>query len=419
MPPHPNPLPLFRQRRIRLSLRRTGGEGNIPKQGVRGLRVCIFSGHTGGHLFPAVAFAESFKERFPQSHLSLITSPKARKILEAGEVSAFDQTVYLNDFPFFSGISLRSLIFLLEFTRGFFLSFRLLKKLKPSLCVGFGSYVSYPGMRLANLFQIPTLIHEQNTLAGKATKMLAACADVVAQSFPQTEFAFSLKRLVSVGLPIRRSLVTAAQGFERKFEPVSAESPLKILVTGGSQGASRLNQLILQSFLHLLHEERNKIAVTHITGNNHFDSLTQQYRQSRMRFKTYPFYKNMQDLYREGDLAITRAGANTLFELALFGMPSIVVPFPHAAENHQELNARYFESRHALVMKEESTLTPEWLSGQIHRFMAPEIRRDYSQRIAALPPSDAAGKLTDLAAELLDPHLTPPPFRGRKKEGVE
>lgn len=364
--------------------------------------ICIFSGHTGGHLFPAVAFAESFKERFPQSHLCLVTSPKARKILEAAEVTAFDQTAYLNEFPFFSGISLRSLIFLLEFTRGFFLSLRLLKKIKPSLCVGFGSYVSYPGMKLASFFKIPTLIHEQNTLAGKATKMLAASVDVVAQSFPQTEFSVSLKRLASVGLPIRRSLVSTAQGFERKFEPVSEEKPLKILVTGGSQGASGLNDLILQSFLHLLPEERKKIAVTHITGNQHFDSLTQQYRQSRMKFKTYPFYKKMQDLYRECDLAITRAGANTLFELALFGTPSIVVPFPHAAENHQEINARYFESRHALVMKQETALSPEWLSGQIHRFMTPEIRREYSQRIAALPPSDAAGKLVDLAAELLE-----------------
>jgi UDP-N-acetylglucosamine--N-acetylmuramyl-(pentapeptide) pyrophosphoryl-undecaprenol N-acetylglucosamine transferase len=372
----------------------------------QGVSVCIFAGHTGGHLFPALAFAERFKQRYPDSRTYLITSPKARPILAAHASGVFDRVFFLNEFPLPAGISLRTLRFLLEFARAFFISSRFLSEMKPDLCVGFGSYVSYPGMRLAVWRKIPTLIHEQNKIAGKATRMLARQVSRAAASFEDTVCRPSPKTLETVGLPIRFKLYQSRQGFLRTFTEPSAEKPLQILITGGSQGAKRLNEAVLEAFSLFLPEERQKIAVTHTTGTKDFEGVTECYRRLGMKSKTFPFYENMQELYSSADLAIARAGANTLFELALFALPSIVVPYPHAAENHQEANARTFESQGALVMQTEKELTPEWLCAKFREFGSPQVREKYSEKMSRIAPQDAAAKLVDLASELLSKEKT-------------
>jgi UDP-N-acetylglucosamine--N-acetylmuramyl-(pentapeptide) pyrophosphoryl-undecaprenol N-acetylglucosamine transferase len=386
----------------------------------REVSICVFAGHTGGHLFPALAFAERFKQKFPESRIYLVTSPKARPILASHASGVFDRVDFLNEFPLpagrpageprlfknLAGISLRTLNFLLEFGRAFLLSSRYLKKMKPDLCVGFGSYVSYPGMKLAVWKKIPTLIHEQNKIAGKATRMLARHVQRVAASFGETECRPEPKRMDVVGLPLRLKLYQARQTFRRQFDAVTPEKPFRILVTGGSQGAHRLNEAVLQSFSLLSPEERKKIVVNHSTGTQDLEWVTENYRRLGMQNKTFSFYENMQDLYTEADLAITRAGANTLFELALFNLPAIVVPYPHAAENHQEANAHFFESRGAAVLRTEKELTPEWLSGKIREMMSPEIRMRYADGLTQIAPQDAAVKLTETASELLSKEKT-------------
>ncbi len=363
--------------------------------------ICVFAGHTGGHLFPALAFAERLKKRLPKSRITLITSPKAKPIIEPLAARTLDQIEYLNEFPFFSGISLRTLHFLLEFLRAFLISSQKLARIKPDLCVGFGSYVSYPGMKLAGWKKIPTMIHEQNRIAGKATKMLAGDADIVAVSFPETRYVESAKRLELTGLPVRFKLYSEAQGFRRGFESVTEQKPLKIFITGGSQGAHKLNKVILESFFRLSPEERKKIAVTHITGTKDFEWVKGEYEKMDINMKVYPFYEKMQELYAGSDFAVTRAGANTLFELALFSLPAVAVPFPYAAEDHQDVNARYFESQSAIRVEKETTLTPEGLGTIIRDMMRPEVRHAYAQELRRIAPLDAAETLADLAFELL------------------
>lgn len=363
--------------------------------------ICIFAGHTGGHLFPALAFAERFKKRTPHSKITLITSPKARPLIEPHIGGAVDGVEYLNEFPFFSGISLRTFRFLLEFCRAFFLSSEKLNRLKPCLCVGFGSYVSYPGMKLACWKKIPTLIHEQNKIAGKATKMLAASVDVTAVSFPDTVIVAKPRHMEVSGLPVRTRLYQESRGFQRSFDEVSAEKPFRIFITGGSQGAHKLNKVILESFLRLLPEERKKVAVTHITGTQDFEWVKEEYQKMKITASVYSFFGKMQELYRQSDFAVTRAGANTLFELALFGLPAMAVPFPYAAENHQEVNARFFESNGALRVENEKALTPEILENAVRQMMVPGTRRVMSENLSKMAPEDAAERLADIACALL------------------
>ena len=147
------------------------------------MKISVFAGHSGGHLFPAVAFSESLRKRFPQSTILLVTSPKGRVLVERLPKGIFDRVCYLPEFPFPSGLSLRMFSFLLKLPQVFILSSQYLSKEKPDICVGFGSYVSFPGMLLSSWRKIPTLIHEQNLIPGKATNWLAKHADCVAVSF--------------------------------------------------------------------------------------------------------------------------------------------------------------------------------------------------------------------------------------------
>ncbi len=360
-------------------------------------RVLIYAGHSGGHLFPALAFAESFRKRFPKSRLILVSSRKAETFVKTMPEGIFDEFLLMEEFPFPAGISLRSIFFLIKFAQAFAHSSGHLSKIKPDLCVGFGSYVSYPGMKLASMKKIPTLIHEQNLLPGKATQMLARHMDKVAVSFESTFLNAGLKSREVTGLPIRSVLINAAA--PKKASP--QKNIFHILVVGGSQGAHQLNEAVLQTFSRLSSLELKKIAVTHIAGQKDFDWVLQTYQKIGVTNRVFPFYQNMQELYREADMAITRAGANTLFELALFGIPAILVPYPHA-DSHQAASADYFTDRKAAICIREEFLTADNLLEKIQAFQSNEgLRHDFSTRISEMATPGAPEALADMAEQLL------------------
>jgi len=176
----------------------------------------------------------------------------------------------------------------------------------------------------------------------------------------------------------------------------------RILVMGGSQGAHRLNEAVLESFSRFLPEEKKKIAVKHLTGREDFGWVSQKYAQIGIQHEIFPFCETMEQLYPKADMAITRAGANTLFELALFKLPAVVVPYPHA-EAHQRANAEYFASRGAVILKEENLLTGHWLGGQILELKKnPERLQAMSRAMAEFSEPDAALRLAEAAADLLE-----------------
>lgn len=373
------------------------------------LKISIFSGHSGGHLFPALAFAEAFREKFPQSQLELITSRKGRAVTSQPDFRIFQKIVFLPEFPFPEKISTKrcrelkvpgTVFFFAGLLQGFFLSLCYLIQTRPQLCVGFGSYVSFPGMYLAKRLHIPTLIHEQNVVPGKASAWLSRHVDLVAVAFEETFSKISLKRRTTIGLPLRRRLVQSSPLHtpERK----GGESRFQLLVVGGSQGAKRLNQLVAKCFSQFSSEEKEKIAVTHLTGSADYEQVAKAYQKEGIQADVFPFATEMQDLYGRTDLAITRSGANTLFELAYFKIPAIVVPYPHA-EAHQAANAQIFASRGAILCCDEKGLTGEWLSENIRRFMRePAQRKRMAEKISQFGTPEAAEHLVQLAVRLLE-----------------
>ena len=186
-------------------------------------RILVFAGHSGGHLFPAVAFAEKFREKYPQSRIDLVSSVKARPITDSLPKGTFDEIHFLPEFPSPAGLSVRTLRFLLTFPLAFIQTAFLMKKIKPSLCAGFGSYVSYPGIRISKWMKIPSVIHEQNVVPGKASRMLARYADCAAVSFDETFKDEGLKRREVTGLPLR-SAIMPPHSFACHPEPFACHS---------------------------------------------------------------------------------------------------------------------------------------------------------------------------------------------------
>ncbi|HXV27618.1 MAG TPA: glycosyltransferase, partial [bacterium] len=205
-----------------------------------------------------------------------------------------------------------------------------------------------------------------------------------------------------IGLPIRPELVRTALETKREF----SGSVFRILVVGGSQGAKRLNRAVLEAFSLLSPEEKKKIAVMHITGKSDFEETARAYQTMDMNAQTFPFYDRMQQLYADCDLAITRAGANTLFELALFRLPAIVIPYPFAG-GHQKENAQVFARSGAVVMQEESALNGEWLCKQIRALESDRpLRVQMSGELDKLSSPDAADRLVVLAERFLKTEKT-------------
>lgn len=356
-------------------------------------RILVMAGHSGGHLFPAVAFLEQFKFRFPGSVIRLMTSEKGRKLLTQNPFG-LDRTYYLPNFPLPRALSIDLVSFFWNLIRSFFISSRILQEFRPQLCVGFGSYASYPGMMMGVWKKIPTLIHEQNQTLGAATRWLFPYVDRVALSFPPDSSGRD-QRIFHVGLPIRNELRNAPK------KTTGTEASFALLITGGSQGSGAINRAAVQAIALLRDEEKKKIVVNHITGEKDERWVFENYEKLGIRAKVFPFCRAMQVLYRETNMAITRAGSNTLFELATFGIPSVVIPYPFAS-GHQTANAKFFQRKGAVLLREEKDLTPDWLCEQIRLlFHNVEKRNLMSQAMSRISTPTAADLLVELAKSMI------------------
>jgi len=364
------------------------------------MRLGVYAGPTGGHVFPAQSFSEGFRKRFPDSRIHLVTCRRAKPLVDKMPQGIFDTVSYLPEFGFPSGLSWKTLKPFFLFPYLFLQAFFFLKRTKPDLCVGFGSFVSYPGMMTACALKVPTLIHEQNKVPGKATHWLVPHIDVVAESFEGTKFLRKPKELHTTGLPLRLFIVDAAA----RVREGSIPRLFTLLVVGGSQGSQGLNEIVADAIAALSDEERSKIAVIHITGKRDQLRMSERYAELALSSEVYPFYSAMDELFRVADLAITRAGANTLFELAAFGVPALVIPYPHAG-GHQKYNAQSFSEKGGLIFHEENPAAKEWLVKHLRNMIAdPESLAGIAKAMRALAKPGATDALIDIARKLIEIH---------------
>ncbi|MEC7640513.1 MAG: undecaprenyldiphospho-muramoylpentapeptide beta-N-acetylglucosaminyltransferase, partial [Nitrospinota bacterium] len=267
---------------------------------------------------------------------------------------------------------------------------------KPDLVVGIGGYVSGPVVASAWTLRIPILIHEQNTIPGITNKLLGRIANKIAVSFKQSKLFFPQHKVVETGNMIREEFC--------ELNPEKHKDPngkFNILVFGGSQGAHSINMAVKDA-LDLLEADKSRLFFMHQTGKQDVESMKKYYAAKGFSADVRPFFHDMAEQYRKASLIICRAGATTLAEVTATGKVSILIPFPFAAHNHQEKNARILEEENAAEMILNNQLTGETLAQSIrHGLEDPQRLKQMQQNSFKLGNRNATEKVKQLCLQLL------------------
>lgn len=340
----------------------------------------VMAGGTGGHIFPALAVAEVLRERGwhvvwlgnAEAMESRLVPPRGFEFVSLGFGALRGKGMGRKlKLPFSLAVAIARAL-------------RLLGEVRPGVVLGMGGYVSFPGAVAARLRGIPLVVHEQNAVAGLANRVLARLADAVLTGFPGT-----LPGGRWVGNPVRREFTTVPPP-EVRF--AGRQGPLRLLVVGGSLGAKALNEAVPAALAQLAPHERP--VVTHQSGSAHFAALEQAYAHHGVEGRLLPFIEDMGAALAEADLVVSRAGAMTVAELAAVGVGAILVPFPHAVDDHQTANARFLVDGGAAQLLPQSGLTPEGLAELLQGFDR-ERCRQMALAARALARPEATEALAD------------------------
>jgi UDP-N-acetylglucosamine--N-acetylmuramyl-(pentapeptide) pyrophosphoryl-undecaprenol N-acetylglucosamine transferase len=308
----------------------------------------VMAGGTGGHIFPGLAVAEALRERGWRVHwLGAPGSMESRLVPPRGFPL---ETI---DFGGVRGKGVVTLALLpLRLLRAFWQSLQVVRKVRPDVVLGLGGYISFPGGMMGVLAGKPLVLHEQNSVAGMANRILAGVADRVFTAFPNV-----FKKAEWIGNPLRAP-------FLRQPEPATRfdgrTGPLRLLVVGGSLGAKALNDTVPQALALLPEAERPQ--VTHQSGEKQIDALRASYAAAGVKAELTPFIDDTAQAFADADLIVCRAGASTVTEIAAVGAAALFVPFPAAVDDHQTTNARFLVDVGAAWLVPQTQFTPQALA---------------------------------------------------------
>lgn len=343
----------------------------------------VMAGGTGGHIFPGIAVAEALRLRgWRIVWMGNADRMEGRLIPDQGYETAWIKFGAVRG----KGL-LPKLLLPLNLLRGFWQALGALQKVKPDVVLGMGGYVTFPGGMMAVLLGKPLVLHEQNSIAGLANRVLSRVADCTLTGFPG-----ALSDGQWVGNPVRSDIAAVPEPALRYGQ---REGRLRVLVVGGSLGASILNEVVPAALARL--PEASRPIVTHQAGVNQFDALQQAYARAGVQGELLPFIDNMAERYAEADLVICRSGALTVAELAAVGVASILVPFPHAVDDHQTANARFLSNSAAARLLPQPEFTAESLS-QVLTGLDRGVLLEMASKARALGRVDASAQVADICA---------------------
>ncbi len=350
------------------------------------MRVVLSGGGTGGHIYPAIAIANYIKEQKPDTEFLFIGNeggmetrlvPRAGYSIKTMRVQGLRRSLSLENFKT-----------AVRFVTSRFAAAKILKEFAPDIVIGTGGYVCLPVMLAAAKMKIPSLVHEQNVFPGLAVRVAGSRVDT-AISFPETEKYFKKppRRVLLTGNPIRPELLRA------KAEKKNGE-PL-VLVSGGSLGAGKLNEALIEL---LAMEGQEYFGIIASTGERNYDAVMQKIEEKKIRLsenkKILPYIHNMDAVLSEADIAVTRAGAITISELCALGKPSVLIPSPNVTNDHQTYNARAMEKAGAAVLLPETELSGEILAGQIRTLLSDRKRLSEMEEAAkSIAITDACARI--------------------------
>ncbi|WP_354675533.1 undecaprenyldiphospho-muramoylpentapeptide beta-N-acetylglucosaminyltransferase [Cupriavidus alkaliphilus] len=345
----------------------------------------VMAGGTGGHVFPGLAVAQALRAQ-------------GWNVVWLGNRTGMEATlVPKHDIPMefiqFGGLRGKGLVtkFLLPLNllRAFWQSIAALRRVRPSVVLGMGGYITFPAGMMASLLGRPLVLHEQNSIAGLANKVLARVADRVLCAFPD-----ALPGSEWTGNPVREELAQL-DAPEARYD--RRDGPLRILVVGGSLGAAALNEVVPKAIALLPQHQRP--VVTHQAGARQIDTLRANYTAAQVPAQTLPFIDDIARAYADADLVICRAGAMTVSEVAAAGVAALFVPFPHAVDDHQTTNAQFLSSQGAALLVQQKDLTAESLAQTIASLTRPQLK-DMARLARGLARPEATRRVAEVCSEL-------------------
>lgn len=345
--------------------------------------ILMMAGGTGGHVFPALSVA---KELMAQGYtVEWLGTPRG---IENELIPNASITLHHIDITGLRGKGLAGLLTApWRIINAVWQALKIIKTIRPCAVVGFGGYATGPGGIAAKLTGIPVLIHEQNAIAGMTNKLLAPISNVAMQAFPN-----ALKNALVVGNPVRTEVAAIPAPLTRYR--IESKTPLKVLVVGGSLGATALNQLILDSMKLL--SGHTVIELRHQVGKANYANMVAAYKEAKIDAEIIAFIDDIAASYAWADLVICRAGALTVAEISAAGAAAIFVPFPFAVDDHQTANAQYLAEHNAAIIYQQTDLSAEILAEQLAHF---SVHREELLNIACNARQQAITTATTVVTE--------------------
>lgn len=359
--------------------------------------ILLAAGGTGGHLFPAFALAEELQRR--GFAVDLVTDMRGDRYGTGFPARSVYQLPSATPGNKRSPIALGRAGFTL--LRGVHRARKLLRDLKPAAVVGFGGYPTIPPLVAARMLGIPSIIHEQNAVLGRANKSLARGAAAVATSFRKTRFLDGplAAKARFTGNPVRDVVIEAAK---TPYPPLEAGGPLKLLVFGGSQGARFFSEAVPLALARLPHDVRQRIKLVQQAREEDVTAVTAEIAAAGIEAEIAPFFKGLPQIMADSHLVIARAGASSVAELAVIGRPSILVPLPHSLDSDQLENASSLAKSGGSWCIEQRDLTPLRLATELGKlFDLPETLVTAAARAKAQGQASAVGMLADLVEDVI------------------
>ena len=347
-------------------------------------RLLIAASGTGGHLFPALAVAEELSDY----EIEWLGVPNR---LETSLVPEKYPLNIISVEGFQQGFGVKTLKIAFRFISSIFQVRKLIKEHQIDLVFTTGGYIAAPAILAARLQKKPTIIHESNFIPGKVTKLLSRWCNIIALGFEGTKAYLPHVETQYVSTPVRSQFLSP----QKLDLPIPTDAIL-IVVVGGSQGAVSVNQLVRQAAANWL---EMGAYIVHLTGDKDPDVESLEH----PRYIHLPFYDNMAGLLQRANLAISRAGAGTVTELAITGTPAVLIPYPYAAEDHQTYNAQVFANANAAVVYQQSELTAEILAKQVTQWLqSPDELEKMATQAKTLAMTDSAARVGTMIQELIN-----------------
>jgi len=353
----------------------------------------VAGGGTGGHLFPGVAVAQEIGRRFEGAEILFVTGRRKMES-EVLRKAGFRQRSIAVEGMKGRGL-LKGAWVAVKLPWSLLESLWIIRGFSPHLVLGVGGYSAGPVCLAARVMGVPSAIHEQNSFPGVTNRLLCRVVDRVFISFEESRKHFSGGSIFLTGNPIRPEFVTAETRTGEKG------GVFTVAVVGGSQGARAINEAVVEA-LALLKERKRPCRVIHQTGDLDYEKTVALHRAKGLEALVMPFIQDMAGVYREADLVVSRAGAGAVFEMAAMGKPSLLIPYPFAANRHQETNARFLVEAGAAEMILQENLTGEVLADRLVKWMEGRAALEkMGQAARRVSKPDAAQKIADLLLEMV------------------